>query len=349
MITLSTGDRRDLIDLLTRLPEFRSADGRRALLDLAGLDGLASRIDMSGAAFLAAHSIVSQLTSFGQVTAGQEALGVFLNAIAPLVGSDQRPLLSSLVTRYSMVVPESELPAVPTWRGRDEPDAIEEKIVGANTLRPIGFLAQALRASRAVAYLDVRSAGWSGTGFLVSENLLLTNYHVLPRSELLEDTAIVFNYESDENGAPQSHALFQGRGAPYYWANGRLDYAILQVAGDPGKDWGWLKCVSDVPQAGSRVNIIQHPGGQQKQIAMQGNFVEYVDESVVQYVTATLPGSSGSPVFSDQWHACAVHHAGGTIPEPTTGRRHFRNEGIRLSRIREDLAPEISAQFTWIS
>ena len=129
--------------------------------------------------------------------------------------------------------------------------------------------------------------------------------------------------------------------------NTQLDYALFELADDPGKRWGWLTCVPDVPQVGQRVNIIQHPGGQQKQVALQGNLVEYADEKVLQYVTATLPGSSGSPVFSDSWEVCAIHHAGGTLLEPATGRRHFRNEGIRLSRIRDDLAPEISARLTW--
>jgi V8-like Glu-specific endopeptidase len=347
MITLSTGDRRDVIELLTRIPEFESPAGRRALLDVAGLGALTSRIDLGGPAFLAAHAIVSQLAAFGQVSSGQEALGVFLNAIQPLIGVDQRPFLTDLLIRYSML-PESELPAVAAWRGHDDSNAFEEKIIDANTLRPIGFLTQALRASRAVAYLEISSGGWSGTGFLVSEDLLMTNFHVLPRPELLDETTVMFNYESDEKGTPKPPVAFRARGAEHYWANSKLDYAVFEVAGNPGKDWGWLSCALDVPSVGERVNIIQHPGGQQKQIAMQGNFLEYADDSVVQYVTATLPGSSGSPVFSDHWLACAVHHAGGTIPEPTTGRRHFRNEGIRLSRIREDLVPEVSTRLTWI-
>jgi effector-associated domain 8 (EAD8)-containing protein len=56
--------------------------------------------------------VVAQLAAFGQVTPGQEALGVFLNAIAPLVGTDQRPFLADLVTRYSMIVPESHYSSV---------------------------------------------------------------------------------------------------------------------------------------------------------------------------------------------------------------------------------------------
>ena len=69
--------------------------------------------------------------------------------------------------------------------------------------------------------------------------------------------------------------------------------------------------------------------------------VEYVGGNVVQYVTSTNPGSSGSPVLDDGWHVVGLHHAGGYIPEPTTGRFYSRNEGILISRILDDMPPEI--------
>ena len=347
MITLTAEDRRNLINVLVEIPEFGSAAGRRALLELAGLTSLASRIDLGGASFTAASAIISHLAAYGQMSLGQEALGLFLSTLQPLVGVEQRGFLATLLMRYSMMVPASEQPPLGSWHGADDGRAVEEKIIGANTLRPVAFLGKAWRVSRAVAYLNVGPGRWSGTGFLVSENLLLTNAHVVPQSDLLEHTSVSFNYENDEAGAAQTPVAFRPQGPEKYWTNAELDYALFELAGVPGKEWGWLTCRLDVPRVGERVNIIQHPGGQPKQVALQGNFVEYADETLLQYVTATLPGSSGSPVFSDSWEVCAIHHAGGTLLEPVTGRRHFRNEGIRLSRIRDDLAPEISARFTW--
>ena len=70
---------------------------------------------------------------------------------------------------------------------------------------------------------------------------------------------------------------------------------------------------------------------------MQNNFVQYVGGNVVQYVTSTLPGSSGSPVLNDNWEVVALHHAGGTIREPTTQQSYFRNEGILIGSILTDL------------
>src|SRR6266702_8537092 len=123
-----------------------------------------------------------------------------------------------------------------------------------------------------------------------------------------------------------------------------LDYAIVELDRHPGKEWGYLRLANSSPEVGSRVNIIQHPAAQPKQISIQNNFVEYVGGSVIQYVTSTLPGSSGSPVFDDNWRVVSLHHAGGMLPEPTTQRRYFRNEGIRSTSIFNDLPKDIQGR-----
>ena len=77
---------------------------------------------------------------------------------------------------------------------------------------------------------------------------------------------------------------------------------------------------------------------------MQNNFVEYIDRRTIQYTTSTEPGSSGSPVFDDDFHVIAIHHSGGMIAEPGTTRRYLRNAGSSMSAVLEDLkahAPEI--------
>ena len=122
-----------------------------------------------------------------------------------------------------------------------------------------------------------------------------------------------------------------------------LDYTIFEVQDDPGKKDAWANLPLQPPdfKPGERINIIQHPGGQPKQISMQNNMVEYIGSDVLQYVTSTLPGSSGSPIFNDRWQVVGLHHAGGLISEPTTGRFFNRNEGIVMSKILADLPTEV--------
>jgi V8-like Glu-specific endopeptidase len=83
--------------------------------------------------------------------------------------------------------------------------------------------------------------------------------------------------------------------------------------------------------------IIQHPQGGPKQIALTANQVVNVYEHRLQYTTDTLPGSSGSPVFNDDWQVIAIHHAGGNLISNSRGDRRFVNQGILLSYILRDL------------
>ena len=117
--------------------------------------------------------------------------------------------------------------------------------------------------------------------------------------------------------------------------------AVLEVIDEPEKEWGYLPLAPRDIKSGQRVNIIQHPNGAPKKISMQNNLVEYVGGNVLQYVTSTNPGSSGAPIFDDEWRVVGLHHAGGNIKEPTTGRFYNRNEGILLVRILNDLPTDI--------
>jgi V8-like Glu-specific endopeptidase len=85
------------------------------------------------------------------------------------------------------------------------------------------------------------------------------------------------------------------------------------------------------------VNIIQHADGLPKQIALYHNVVTYVNGNRVQYLTDTLPGSSGSPVFDSRWRVVAVHHSGGWLTEPNSKHRYYRNEGININAVIQGL------------
>lgn len=85
------------------------------------------------------------------------------------------------------------------------------------------------------------------------------------------------------------------------------------------------------------MNIIQHPGGGPKQIGLYHNTVVFAGEGRVQYLTDTLPGSSGAPVFNDTWQVVALHHSGGMLREPGTKRSFYRNEGIAITTVLSDI------------
>lgn len=343
MVNLTTEDRQHLVRLLQNLPELATQRSRQQILELAGLSQLAPMLDLSGSSFVAISEIISYLSRYGRLTYDNEALGLLLNTIKSFVGVEQQEFLDELLTRYEMMTPIVTLPAVNQWKSNETPTDVLEKIIGENTLRPIAFLKQGLEVARSVAYVGVRfnNERWSGTGFLVAPNLLLTNNHVLPRQELLSSTLFRFNYEENFSGEAQQTFEYRAELNGIFHTNQILDYTLVQIESEPGKEWGWLPLISRNISLKSRINIIQHPQGQPKQIALQNNFIEYIGGNVIQYITSTLPGSSGSPVFDDSWEVVALHHAGGQIPEPTTQKRYFRNEGILIESVFNDLPVDL--------
>jgi len=342
MITLDLEDRNQLITMLENLPELVNERLRLQSLDRAGLRQLACRMDLSGSPRTGVQEIVVYLSKFGRLTYNHEALGLFLNAIKGDVGVQQQEFIDMLLKKYAMMTPIAAAPNIDQWKGEETTENLLEKIIGENTLRPVAFLQRGIEVARSVSYIRVRTTQkwWSGTGFLISQDLLLTNNHILHSLDLLADTIFRFNYEEDFQGQAQVTEEYRAKSNGVFHTNQELDFTLIQLEGKPGRKWGWLPLLPKNISRDERVNIIQHPLGQPKQISLQNNFVQYVGNNVVQYVTSTLEGSSGSPVFNDDWDVVALHHAGGDIPEPTTQQRYFRNEGILINRILANLPLE---------
>lgn len=348
MVNLETSDRQALVQLLQDVNEMQTEPSRRQMLEYAGLEKVLPQIDLSGAPFLAVNKIIGFLAEYGRITYENEALGIFLNAMKQVVGMEQQDIIDTHLVKYDMMEPVA--PGAPLteddWQSPDDPESVQEKIIGINTLRPIAFLEQGLSVSRSVAYVSVRSGTkkWSGTGFMIAPDLAMTNHHVVPENDLLAGTLLRFNYQEDFMGKAQEPKEYNAIAGGLFHANKELDYAIFQVENAPGTEWGYLPLKSQNLAKDDRVNIIQHPNGQPKQISMQNNMVQFVGGNVVQYVTSTNPGSSGSPVLNDAWEVVALHHAGGNLPEPTTKQRHIRNQGILLNRILNDLPADIKQE-----
>lgn len=226
--------------------------------------------------------------------------------------------------------------AAPEWQP-PEAGHLEQIMDKQNTLLPINYLAKGLKRSRAVAKLEVVIGGKRamGTGFVIEPNLIVTNAHVIPDSTVAETAVALFNYEKDVNGADLEPLKIKLAPAKAFIVSPVADYdlAVIALAEDSQGRWDALPLKDKTVAVDDPVCIIQHPGGDQKHIGMTHNTVTYVDERLVQYLTDTLPGSSGSPIFDGDWDLVGVHHAGGWVREPSTKRTLFRNEGIRLAHL----------------
>jgi len=217
---------------------------------------------------------------------------------------------------------------------------VHEKLIEENNLQNISSLEEALSLSDAVALVQIPGRG-SASGFLIGVDLLMTNNHVLRSYQEATRARIRFNYQLDIDGLLEDSEYFSARPDIFFYTNPDLDYSIVSVENQPGYKYGTIPiALNPSIRIGDRVSIIQHPSGQPKQVAMVDNEIMYLDNKIVQYLTDTLPGSSGSPVFNEAWELVALHHSGGWIPEPNSNSTHFRNEGIQIKAILKDLKAE---------
>jgi V8-like Glu-specific endopeptidase len=77
---------------------------------------------------------------------------------------------------------------------------------------------------------------------------------------------------------------------------GNLDYAIIRIEGNPGRQFGVAKLANNDPPEGDMVAIIGHPEGRPKTIEA-GPITDYTDFRVGYNDIDTFGGSSGSGIL----------------------------------------------------
>lgn len=353
-IKLTTSDFREITRIIQNLPEFSNVRDRRRLLS-AALEGvpnsdiILARLDLDGTPLTIGGEVVRFLCEFGQVAYGIEAFSVFLNYIQSFLPVGDSRFIETIIKKYTADNSvNTRLPLI-DWKGVETYQDVSEKIIGENTLRHIYFLDKALSASKSVVRLS-NSSGL-GSGFMIAPHLLMTNNHVIANREEALLTECSFNFQLDQNGlvCPIYYCKVVQNGC--FYTNPALDFTVFQVDEVSEEFSKPLLLTDSKVNKGQRVSIIQHPSGHLKKISMQNNFVEYADDQILQYTTSTMPGSSGSPVFNDEFYVVAIHHSGGLLVEPNSQLKYLRNEGISSIAMLKDMqkmAPEIFASLTMV-
>jgi endonuclease G len=208
-----------------------------------------------------------------------------------------------------------------------------ESIIDGSDLLPIRYLEMGRLASRAVGRIhipptDGRGMGFA-TGFLIAPGLLMTNQHVLPSEAAARAASVTMDADDGIDGLPMTPRVFRLDSSRGYIADPTLDFAIVGMApratdGTPLAHYGYLRLQAMTGKIvrDEYATIIQHPNGRQKHIAARNNKVhvyiydhdlpaeERAANAFLYYSTDTLRGSSGAPVFSDQWYVAALHRRG---------------------------------------
>ena len=240
-----------------------------------------------------------------------------------------------------------------------QPDLPEfkEAVAFRNTMVAYSFLEGGYQAGQSVAKLTVprfesgnfTNRGYFGTGWMLTADLLITCHHVINARDENQPAAnapdfeeqalrslVEFDYVSDSAATPKAKVtaleLFDAT----------LDFALLRIDTPPGRpplrrypgriEIRERKGVRDyVP-----LNIIQHPKGDPKKIAIRNNLGTGSTGTKLRYLTDTLEGSSGSPVFDDEWRVGALHTGSQAAKIPFQGlQASVVNVGTQVQAILE--------------
>lgn len=272
-------------------------------------------------------------------------------------GGQSRGPTTAEVERRRVRAAESPVTPAPTRRRLIEAKSPVEvsRLLSANDLFRVNWLSIGLRVARTVARLEI--PGKPGTGVLVSPELLLTNSHLLRDVQDAATCTAVFNHQAGERGRPEPVERYSLAPERCFLTDPDLDFTLVAIDPAAAAQFGFSQLIGDTGKVsvGEHVTIIQHPRGGPKYIAFRANRVTEIADNALRYETDTLPGSSGSPVFSDQWELVALHRRGharrdadgyrlrrngkrATPKTPDYDIDWIANEGVRVSRILRSVA-----------
>ncbi|MBW5482776.1 trypsin-like peptidase domain-containing protein [Streptomyces bambusae] len=318
--------------------------------------------------------VLSDLNSMNRVERlidGTVPLAVWLrNAVDQLTDAAARDIYQEAldqVVRDAAGEPDVA-PDVPTGETKEE-------IIFRDDTVPFAFLSAGALAGSSVARVKVLpyqggallqplALPHNGTGWLIAPGLLVTNHHVVNARSRTEGARQVVDETDLKLQATGSRSRFdylteddpdvqEIPGAELLAWDEKLDYAVLRLADTAPKTYlrvatEPLVVTKDVPVA---VNIIQHPGGEPKRIALRNNLVFEADEQDVRYFTDTRGGSSGSPVMTDDWTVVALHRGTRRVTDVSFQGKStaFVNVGTQLSAVMRHLrehAPQVHDEIT---
>ena len=213
--------------------------------------------------------------------------------------------------------------------------------------------------------------GW-GTGFLVSEDVILTNNHVIPTPDEAGSMLAEFDFELSIDDVPKNTSSFKLEPQKFFLTSilntdpsipySGLDFTLIGIQGtgtrgEPLTKYPPIYIDGNKGKIikGESCVIIQHPNGEAKKIVLKDIAFFFETATRIVYESDTLPGSSGSMVLGlGTCEVVALHHSGlpktneknqiltkqGTIADDTTRDEDIDwigNEGIKISKIVEAL------------
>ncbi len=165
-----------------------------------------------------------------------------------------------------------------------------------------------------------------GTGFLVGPNRILTNDHVIREGESLSNFQVRFDYRGKVKRESLTPIKIQRELARSDKL--KLDYVLLELESTPDGDRGYFELTAHDFHTHEPVFIVGHPNKAPQKASIGVIMDHNRPKGAIAYTANTLGGSSGSPVFSENWKLVALHHH---------GDKKTNNHGITAGAILKDL------------
>ncbi|PIK14839.1 serine protease [Halobacteriovorax sp. JY17] len=216
-------------------------------------------------------------------------------------------------------------------------------IVGSLDWKEISDLSESnliRKASSPIADVTLPAMQSRCTGFLISEDVLMTNEHCIPSASDAEGVTASFRHlKGVSEGAWEKYDC-----STFLMNNSQHDFALLKCAGKPGRKFGFVKLDSSVKRSGASIYIVQQNCDYYSSRSCdwskkysKGTITDVLDEYT--HSADTLGGSSGSPMFDASSHkVVGLHHAG--YGNDGMGRG-YENYAVKMSEI----VPVIESRF----
>lgn len=201
--------------------------------------------------------------------------------------------------------------------------------------------------AKAVGLITIPSKDSRCTAFLVSEDIIMTNWHCFPSADDAINARLYLNFLQGENkGAFTDTSSYSCN--EWLMANEDLDVALLRCEGGPGYQHGvvTLESGANSHYLNEKIYVIHQncdyytnrECAPTKKVSVgklvsSGDAAEPAKSTDLFYTADTLGGSSGGPVFSLSTHkVMALHHNGHGQTYWSAGRGN-RNSGVPMSRV----------------
>lgn len=175
------------------------------------------------------------------------------------------------------------------------------------------------------------------TAFFVSADLVMTNNHCVPgangATEVRLELGLVNQFDNDP------FEVFHLEKEPVV-TSVDLDFTLLRLEAGQSNLWGWVRTADLGLTPGQPLYIYHHPNGEPMRVSREGCFAGPVRRNLrpgyFVHQCDTLGGSSGAPIFNEDYEVIGIHHRG----TRDSGYDAF-NQGTIFSLIRPLATPHM--------